>query len=82
MIRDWLHSMSHSPVCQILCEILHKAHTTEFPPAWTSFDYVAGQFYTLFSPPLKNVLGFGEAIAVFVLYGVGLSMFCASWNFQ
>ena len=49
--------MNHSPVCQILWEILYKAFITESPPAWTSFDHVAGQFCTLFSTPLKNVFG-------------------------
>ena len=36
MTRDWVHGMGHSPVCQILLQILCKALITESPPACTS----------------------------------------------
>ena len=36
MIRDWVHGMGHSPLCQILLQILCKALITASPPACTS----------------------------------------------
>ena len=125
MIRDWVHGMGHSPVCQTLLQILCKALITASPPAcnsssgilsipgdfpflsdftvastssckivvsvgnqWDSqhvrvtYDCVAVQFRTVFCPPVQNVVGFSEANPVFVLYGVGFSLFCASQSFN
>ena len=36
MIRDWIHGMGHSPVWQMLLQILCKALITASPPACTS----------------------------------------------
>ena len=36
MTRDWVYGVGHSPVCQILLQIVVKAVITSSPPAWTS----------------------------------------------
>ena len=36
MTRDWVHNIGHSPVCQILLQIVMKAVITSSPSAWTS----------------------------------------------
>ena len=36
MTKDWVHGVGHSPVCQILLQIVVRAVITCFPPAWTS----------------------------------------------
>ena len=36
MAKDWVHGVGHSPVCQILLQIVVRAVITSFPPAWTS----------------------------------------------
>ena len=36
MIKDWVHGVGHSPVCQILLQIIVSAVITSSPPAWTS----------------------------------------------
>ena len=35
MTKDWVHGVGHSPVCQILSQIVVKAVITSSPPAWT-----------------------------------------------
>ena len=32
----WVHEVGHSPVCQILLQIVVRAVITSSPPAWTS----------------------------------------------
>ena len=44
MIKDWVHGVGHSPVCQILLQIVVRAVIASSPPAWTS---VAGMLSTL-----------------------------------
>ena len=36
MTKDWVHGVGHSPVCQILLQIVVRAVITFSPPAWTS----------------------------------------------
>ena len=36
MTKDWVHGVGHSPVCQILLQIVVTAVITSSPPAWTS----------------------------------------------
>ena len=36
MTKDWVHSVGHSPVCQILSQIVVRAVITSSPPASTS----------------------------------------------
>ena len=35
-MRDWVHGVGHSPVCQILLQIVSRALTMASPPACTS----------------------------------------------
>ena len=37
MTKDLVHGVGHSPVCQILLQIVVRAVITFSPPAWTSF---------------------------------------------
>ena len=36
MTKDWVHGDGHSPVCQIVLQIVVRAVITSSPPAWTS----------------------------------------------
>ena len=36
MTKDWVHGVGHSPVCQILLQIVVRAVITSSPSAWTS----------------------------------------------
>ena len=36
MTKDWVNGVGHSPVCQILLQIVVRAVITSSPPAWTS----------------------------------------------
>ena len=36
MTKDWVHGVGHSPVCQILWQIVVRVVITSSPPAWTS----------------------------------------------
>ena len=36
MTKDWVHGVGHSPVCQILLQIVVRVVITFSPPAWTS----------------------------------------------
>ena len=36
MTKDWVHGVGHSPVCQILLQIVVRAAITSSPPARTS----------------------------------------------
>ena len=36
MTKEWVHGVSHSPVCQILLWIVVRAVITSSPPSWTS----------------------------------------------
>ena len=36
MTKHWVYVVSHSPVCQILLQIVVRAVITPSPPAWTS----------------------------------------------
>ena len=36
MTEDWVHGVGHSPVCQILLQIVMRAVITSSPHAWTS----------------------------------------------
>ena len=44
MTKDWVHGDGHSPVCQIMLQIVVRAVITSSPPAWTSS---AGMFCRL-----------------------------------
>ena len=35
MTKDWVHSVGHSPICQIWLQIVVRAVITSPPPAWT-----------------------------------------------
>ena len=51
MTKDWVHEVGHSPVCQILLQIVVGAVITSSPPAWTSS---AGMLPTLADFPFFN----------------------------
>ena len=36
MTKDWVHGVGHSPVCQILLQIVMRVVIISSPPAWTS----------------------------------------------
>ena len=36
MTKDWVHGVGHSPVCQILLQIVVREVITSSPPAWIS----------------------------------------------
>ena len=36
MTKDWIHVVDHSPVCQIVLQMVVRALITSSPPAWTS----------------------------------------------
>ena len=36
MTKDWVHGVDHSPVCQILLQMVVRVVITSSPPAWTS----------------------------------------------
>ena len=36
MTKDWVHGVGHSPVCQMLLQIVVRAVIKSSPPAWTS----------------------------------------------
>ena len=36
MTKDWVNGVGHSPVCQILLQIVVRAVITSSPPTWTS----------------------------------------------
>ena len=36
MTKDWVHGVGHSPICQILLQVVLRAVITSSPPAWTS----------------------------------------------
>ena len=36
MTKDWVQGVGHSPVCQILLQIVVRVVITSSPPAWTS----------------------------------------------
>ena len=38
MIRDWVQGVGHSPVCQILLQVMSNISIMASPPAWTSSD--------------------------------------------
>ena len=61
MTKDWVHGVGHSPVCQILLQIVVKAVITSSPPAWTSFAGMLSTKLTSLSsmivlppPPLRE----------------------------
>ena len=60
MTKDWVHEVGHSPVCQILLQIVVRAVITSPPPVWTSSagmlstpaDFPFFNDYTAASTPL------------------------------
>ena len=40
MTKDWVHRVGHSPVCQILLQIVMRAVVTSSPLAWTSLAWM------------------------------------------
>ena len=51
MTKDLVHGVGHSPVCQILLQIVVGAVVTSSPPAWTSY---AGMLSTPADFPFYN----------------------------
>ena len=51
MTKDWVHGVGHSPVCQILLQIVVRTVITSSPPAWTSS---AGMLSTPADSPFFN----------------------------
>ena len=37
MTKDWVHGVGHSPVCQILLQIIMRTVIASSPPAWTRY---------------------------------------------
>ena len=50
MTKEWVHGVGHSPVCQILSQIVVRAVITSSPPVWTNSD---GMFSTLAEFPFS-----------------------------
>ena len=59
MTKDWVHGVGHSPVCQILLQIVVRAVITSSPPAWASS---AGMLST--PPPLLCEGWGGHSVSV------------------
>ena len=51
MTKDWVHRVGHSPVCQILFQVVVRVLITSSPPAWTSS---AGMMQTPADLPFFN----------------------------
>ena len=75
MTKDWVHGVGHSPVCQILLQIVVRAVITSSPPAWTSS---AGMLSTPADFPFFNVctaastslrrMGWSSSVSVWVQF--------------
>ena len=42
--KDWFHGVGHSPVCQILSQIVVIVVITSSPPIWTKRSYIVVAF--------------------------------------
>ena len=76
MTKDWVHGVSHSPVCQILLQIVVRAAITSSPPAWTSSagmlstpaDFPFFSDCTAASTSLRR-MGWSSSVSVWVQFG-------------
>ena len=89
MTKDWVHGVGHSPVCQILLQIVVRAVITSSPPAWTSsagmlstpadFLYFSG--CTAASTSLQR-MGWSSSVSVWVQFSTDVvqlrAVFCPS----
>ena len=53
MTKDWVHGAGHSPVYQILLQIVMREVITSSPPAWTSS---AGMLLTQLTFPSSMIV--------------------------
>ena len=75
MTKDWVHGVGHSPVCQILLQIVVRAVITSSPPAWTSSagmlptpaDFPFFNDCTAASTSLRR-LGWSSSVSVWVQF--------------
>ena len=75
MTKDWVHGDGHSPVCQILLQIVVIALITSSPPAWTSSagtlstpaDFPFFSDCTVASTSLWR-MGWSSSVSVWVLF--------------
>ena len=75
MIKDWVHGVGHSPVCQILLQIVVRAVITSCPPAWTSSagmlstpaDFPFFSDCTVASTSLRR-MGWSSSVSVWVQF--------------
>ena len=51
MSKEWVHGVGHSPVCQIVLQVVVRAVIISFPPHWTSS---AGMLLTQADVPFFN----------------------------
>ena len=84
MTRDWVHGVGHSPVCQILLQIVVRVVITSSPPAWTSYagmfstpaDFLFFNDWTAASTSLQR-MGWSSSVSVwgqFSTYGSPLTL--------
>ena len=71
MTKDWVNGVGHSPVCQILVQIVVRAVITSSPPAWISSaemlsapaDFPFFNAYIVVSTALRR-MGWQPAVSV------------------
>ena len=76
MTKDWVHGVGHSPVCQILLQIVVRAVITSSPPAWASSAWMLSTpagfpFFndcTATSTSLRRI-GWSSSVSVWVQFG-------------
>ena len=83
MTKDWVHGVGHSPVCQILLQIVLRAVIISSPPAWTSS---AGMLLTPADFPFLNDcttgstslrrMGWSSSVVAFPCFTVVKSFTC------
>ena len=73
MTKDWVHGVGHSPVCQILLQIVVREAITPSPPSWTSSagmlstpaDFPFFNDCTAASTPLRK-MGWSSSVSAWV----------------
>ena len=75
MTKDWVHGVGHSPVSQILLQIVVRAVITSSLPAWTSSaemlltpaDFPVFNDYTAASTSVRR-MGWSSSVSVCVQF--------------
>ena len=75
MTKDWVHGVGHSPVCQILLQIVVRPVITSSPPAWTSSTGCCGLQLTSLSSVICSAastslrkMGWSSSVSVWVQF--------------